>query len=85
MYLFFKFKTIIMRFTLIFSICCVVVSMVTATDVMSQTKREADIDISLTDASLVSVIKVISLKTGYEFVYDPTILSQMKPDRKSVV
>ena len=71
------FKIIIMRLTLIFTICCLTISMATATDVMSQIKKEKDIDLSLTNASVVSVIEAISKETGYNFFYDETYLLTM--------
>jgi hypothetical protein len=49
-------KQIIMRFTLIFMLCCVTISMITAEETMSQVKKETGIVLSLTDASVVSVI-----------------------------
>ena len=71
-------KIFIMRFTLFFTFSCVVLSMVVATEVMSQAKKETDIDISFTDASVVSVIEAISQQTGYKFVYDEAYLSQIE-------
>ena len=70
-------KVIIMRFTLFFILCCVAVSMVTAEETMSQVKKEIGIDLSLTNASVVSVIEAISKETGYNFFYNEAYLSQL--------
>ena len=75
---FFKFsKIFIMRFTLIFTLCCVALSIATATEVLSQAKKETNISLSLNKASVVSVIEAISKETGYQFFYDLAYLSQM--------
>ena len=71
-------KVLIMRFTLIFSLSCVFLSMATATSVLSQAKKETDISISLTDVSVVTVIEAINKETGYEFLYEGNQLSQME-------
>ena len=71
-------KVFIMRFTLIFTLSCILLSMATATEILSQTKKETGIEISLTNASVVSVIKDISQKTGYEFIYEEIELSQIE-------
>jgi len=71
-------KIYCMRFTLVFSLSCVVLSMTTAANVHSQTK-ESGINISVTNASIVSVIETISKETGYKFFYNEAFLSQMKP------
>ena len=71
-------KQIIMRFTLIVTFCCVAISMVTAEETRSQTKKETGIDLSLTDASVVSVIEAISKETEYDFFYNKDQLSQLK-------
>ena len=78
MYLFKISKVFIMRFTLIFTLSCIVLSMATATEALSQ-KKETGIVISLTHASVVSVIEAISKETGYKFFYEEVYLSQMKP------
>jgi len=78
MYFFKISKIIIMRFTLIFTLCCVVISMATATEGKSQTKKETNISLSLNNASVVSVIEAISKETGYEFNFDEVYLSQME-------
>jgi hypothetical protein len=78
MYFFFFCKAFIMRFTLIFLLSCIVLSMATATEALSQ-KKETGIVISLTHASVVSVIEAISKETGYKFFYEEVYLSQMKP------
>ena len=78
MYFFIISKVFIMRFTLIFILSCVVISMATATDVLSQAKKETNITLSLNNASVVSVIEAISKETGYEFVLDKVYLSQME-------
>ena len=77
MYLFKISKVFIMRFTLIFVSCCMVLSMATATEVLSQ-KKETGIRISLTNVSVVSVIEAISRETGYKFLYNEAQLSQME-------
>ena len=71
------FKFMIMRFTLFFTICCVTISMATAEKTWSQVKKETDIDLTLTNASVVSVIEAVSKETGYKFFYDETYLMQM--------
>jgi TonB-linked SusC/RagA family outer membrane protein len=76
MYLKFS-KQIIMRFTLIVTLFSVAVSMVTAEETMSQSKKETGIALSLTNESVVSVIEAISKETGYEFLYNKTYLSQL--------
>ena len=73
------FKTIIMRCTLFISICCISISMVTAEKVKSQEKKELDIYLSFTKASVVSVIESISQQSGYKFLYDEALLSKMEP------
>jgi len=78
MYFFKISKVFIMRFTLIFTLSCVALSMATATDVLSQTKKETNISLSLNNASVVSVIEAISKETGYEFNFDEVYLSQME-------
>ena len=70
-------KQIIMRFSLILTLSCVAISMVTAVETMSQTKKETGIDISMTNVSIVSVIDVISKKTGYVFYYNKNSLSKL--------
>ena len=77
MNLFKKSKTYL-RFTLIFTWSCVIFCMATATEVLSQVKKETGINLSLTNASVVSVIKAISRETGYDFFYEETSLSQME-------
>ena len=77
MYFFKISKAFIMRFTLIFSLSCIVLSMATATEALSQ-KKETGIVISLTNASVVSVIEAISKETGYEFLYEGNQLSKME-------
>jgi len=78
MYFFKISKVFIMRFTLIFTLICAVLSMATATEVLSQAKKETGINLSLNNASVVSVIEAISKETGYKFVYDEAYLSQME-------
>ena len=76
---FFKFsKVFIMRFTLIFMFCCVVISMAFAEKVLSQEKKETGINLSMTNVSVVSVFEAIEKETGYKFAYDEAYLSQMK-------
>ena len=70
-------KQIIMRFYVILTLSCVAISMVTAEEVKSQTKKEADIDVLLNNVSVISAIETISEETGYDFLYDKTYLSQL--------
>jgi len=78
MYLFKISKIFIMRSTLIFTLCCVAFSLTTATEVLSQAKKETGIHLSMNNASVVSVIKAINKETGYDFFYDIAYLSQLK-------
>ncbi|MCL1821451.1 MAG: hypothetical protein FWG22_01355, partial [Prolixibacteraceae bacterium] len=71
------FRNIIMRFTLFVTICSIAVSMVTAGEVLSQVKKEKDINLSLTNSSVVSVIEAVSKETGYNFFYNETYLMQL--------
>ena len=73
-----NFKSIIMRFSFFFAICFFAVCLVTAGDVLSQEKKEVNIHLSATDATVVSVIESISQQSGYKFFYDGAILSQME-------
>jgi len=52
--------------------------MVTATEALSQAKKETDINLSLNNVSVVSVIEAISRETGYKFFYDEAFLLQME-------
>jgi len=70
-------KQIIMRFALCLILCCPVISMVAAEEATSQTKKETGISISLTDASVSSVIEAIKKETGYDFLYNNEYLSQL--------
>ena len=70
-------KQIIMRFTFIVTLFSVAVSMATAEKATPQVIKETGITLSLTDASVVSVIEAISKQTGYEFVYDENALSKL--------
>ena len=79
MYLFKELKIFIMRLTLFFAISCVVISMATAEEAQSQTKKETGIELSLTNESIVTIIESISRETGYKFVYDEDFLSKMSP------
>ena len=71
-------KQIIMRFTLIVTLFSVAVSMVTAEDTKSQTKKETNIELSLSDASVVSVIETIVKETGCKFLYNEEQLLNLK-------
>jgi len=71
-------KSIIMRSSLFFAMCCIAVIMVTAKEVLPQGKKEININLSVTDASLVSVIEAISEQSQYKFFYDAAILMQME-------
>ena len=73
-----NYKSIIMRFSFFFAICFFAVCLVTARDVLSQEKKDVNIHLSATDATVVSVIESISQQSGYKFFYDGAILSQME-------
>ena len=74
-----KFKTIIMRSTLFITLLCIAISMVSANEVLSQEKKETNIRLSLTNASVITVIEAISKQTGYTFFYNEAYLSKMAP------
>ena len=69
-------KVFFMRFTLIFTLSYVVLSIASAEDVLSQVKKETGIEFSMNKVSVVSVIEVISRETGYKFIYDEALLMQ---------
>ena len=73
------FRIFIMRFSFIFSLCCIGVSLMTAEEVKSQEKRDTHLNFSMTKSTVVSVIEAISRQTGYEFIYDEALLSQLEP------
>ena len=73
------FRLILMRCTLFITIFCVAVSLTSAGDLKSQEKKEVNINLSLTNASVVSVIETISQQSGYRFFYDEAYLLQMEP------
>ena len=70
-------KQIIMRFSIILTLCYITIGMVTAEELMSQVKKETDIELLLIDASAVSVIEAISQETGYDFFFDEDNLSKI--------
>ena len=71
------YKQIIMRCTLLLTLCSVAVSMVTAEEVMSQTNKETGINLTLTNESVVFVINAISEETGYDFFYNANTISKL--------
>jgi TonB-linked SusC/RagA family outer membrane protein len=71
-------KSIIMRSSFLLAMCCIAAGMVTAKEVLPKGKKEININLSVTDASLVSVIEAISEQSRYKFFYDAAILMQME-------
>ncbi len=70
-------KILMMRFALIILLCCLTLSIVTARETLSQEKKEDNIFLSFTNASVVSIIEALSRQTGYSFFYDESYLSRM--------
>ena len=71
-------KIIIMRFTLFFTLSCVVLNVMSAEEALSQTKKDTGLEFLLTNKTVVSVIETISRETGYKFIFDEAYLSQLK-------
>jgi len=65
------------RFTFLFTLCFFIISVVSAENVKSQVKKDTGINLSLTNVSAVSLVEAISEETGYNFIYDESILSQL--------
>jgi len=76
MYLKVYLKILIMRFTLFSMLCCLMLSIVTADEVRSQVKKETNIDLTFTNASMVNILEELSKQTGYSFIFDESLMEK---------